>query len=77
MWAEQEKTKFEMVGICLGFIFMSLFCMHMVVKIQVLIQVCREFKWDFSLIQVLLAHRVVLLMFQKWFVKYFAFWLGV
>jgi len=64
MWAEQEKTKFEMVGICLGFIFMSLFCMHMVVKIQVLIQV-------------LLAHRVVLLMFQKWFVKYFAFWLGV
>jgi len=73
MWAGQEKMKFEMVGICLALIFMSLFCMHMVVKIQV----CGEFKWDFSLIQVLLAHRVVLLMFQKWFVKYFAFWLGV
>lgn len=40
-------------------------------------EVCGEFKWDFSLIQVLLAHRMVFLIFQKWFVKYFASWLGV
>lgn len=28
-------------------------------------EVCGEFKWDHSLIQVLLAHQMILLIFQK------------